>query len=261
MQRLYSFILLLLFSLSSLHAQQEYIRPAFILASGNLKFVFPQMLKAFYDKYPNASVHIEYGSSGDLAKSILAGKNYDIFFSANRAYAQKVYKEHKSATKAKDYAQGLLILFVPPNLPLHKEGLNVLASKKIKYITIANKATAPYGVAAMQTLNNSKCCKTTLDKIRYSSDVATAIDNVIWQGDAGFLSKSALYMLPDDRKKEGIDWIEIDPKLYAPIIQAYVVSQEGLQNPNAQKFLNFINTDAGQKIFSDNGYKNIKPNQ
>ena len=258
-RRCYKFILLLLLSVSSLYAQKPYVRSGLILASGNLKFVFPQMIQAFYEKYPNASVHIEYEASGNLANAILTGKEYDIYFSANRSYPKKIYEHHKSATKPRNYAQGILILFVPKNLPLKREGLRILSNKKIRHIVIANKTTAPYGAAAMQTLKNSKCCETILHKVHYSSDVATAIDDVIWKGDAGFLSKSALYILPSDRKTKGVDWIEIDQRLYSPIIQAYVISQEGLQNPNAQKFIHFINSTDGQKIFRDNGYKNIKP--
>ena len=64
-------------------------------------------------------------------------------------------------------------------------------------------------------------------------------------------------MIPDNRKKEGVDWVEIDSKLYPPIIQSYVVSKKGLKNDNAQKFLSFIESEEGQKIFRVNGYKNI----
>ena len=64
-------------------------------------------------------------------------------------------------------------------------------------------------------------------------------------------------MIPKDRKKEGTDWIEIDQKLYTPIRQAYVISKDGLKNNNATKFLNFIKSKTGQKIFKENGYKNI----
>ena len=255
---LFFFLLLQISALSAdKNVTKVYVRPAFILASGNLKFVFPQMIQAFYKKHPNASIHIQYNSSGHLANSILHGKKYDIYFSANKHYAEQIYKAKKSATTPKDYVQGLLILFVPKHLPLQKEGIKVLTSKNIKNITIANKQTAPYGVAAIQVLKNSKCCIQTLEKVRYSSDVATAIDNVIWRGDAGFLSKSALSILPKERKKEGRDWIQIDTKLYSPIIQDYVVSKEGLKNPNAQKFLQFIHSNAGKKIFQDNGYINL----
>jgi len=255
---LFFFLLLQISTLSAdKNVSKAYVRPAFILASSNLKFVFPQMIQAFYKKHPNASVHVQYNSSGYSADAILHGKEYDIYFSANKRYPAQIYKAKKSATKPKDYAQGLLILFVPKHLPIQKEGIKVLTLKKIKNITIANKQTAPYGVAAMQVLKNSKYYKQTLEKVRYSSDVATAIDNVIWRGDAGFLSKSALSMLPKKRKKEGRDWIQINTKLYSPIIQAYVVSKEGLKNPNAQKFLRFIHSNAGKKIFQDNGYINL----
>ena len=255
---LFSFLLLQITTLlADTNASKIYVRPAFILASGNLKFVFPQMLQAFYKKYPNASVHIQYDSSGYLADSILHGKKYDIYFSANRDYAEQIFKAKKSATKPEDYVQGLLILLVPKSLPLQKEEIRVLTSKKIKNITIANKQSAPYGVAAMQVLKSSKYHTELLKKVRYSSDVATAINNILWRGDAGFLSKSVISILPKDKRKEGRDWIQIDTKLYSPIIQDYVVSKEGLKNPNAQKFLLFIHSKEGKKIFQDNGYINL----
>jgi len=250
----YFIIYILLFT--TLQAN-HYERSAFILASGNLQFVFPQMLKEFYKRYPDKSVHIEYGASGYLANSILDGKKYDIFFSANISYAQKVYEAKKSIIKPVNYIQGLLILFVPKHISLEKTGIKILNSNKIKHITVANKINAPYGIATMEVLKKLSQNQTILKKIHYSSDVATAIDNVIWNGDAGFLSKSALYMIPNDRKKEGIDWIEIKQNLYKPIIQAYVVSKDAFKNQNAKVFLDFITSKDGIKIFQENGYKNI----
>jgi len=255
---MYRYFISFFLLLTTISASTPYRYPAFILAAGNLKFVFPQMIEKFYKKFPDASVHIQYGASGYLMDSILKGKEYDIFFSANINYAQKVYNAKNSATKPKNYAQGLLILFVPSHLSLSKRGLSILNTQKVKYITVANKINAPYGVAAIEVIKNLKNHNKTLEKVRYSSDVATAIDNVIWQGDAGFLSKSALYMIPQERKKEGVDWMEIDTKLYSPIIQSYVISKKGLQNQNAKQFIQFIESKDGQKIFKDNGYKNIE---
>jgi len=256
----FTVITLLLLFFTPLSAKAPVYNPAFILASSNLEFVFPQILKVFYAKYPDAQVYIQYGSSGGLSHDILKGKEYDIFFAANRAYPQKVYQANKSATAPKEYAQGLLILFTPPHQDLAKKGVDVLQEKSIKHITIANKATAPYGVASMQVIQTVKNHKKIMKKIRYTSDVASVIDNVIWRGDAGFLSKSALYIIPKKRKRRGLDWIDVDPKLYKPIMQAYVISEHGLQNDNAMKFLYFIQSAEGQKIFQENGYKNILSN-
>ena len=252
-------IFLLLLLQSTLSAQNVYQKPAFVFAAGNLKFVLPQIIKEFYIKHPDARVFIQYGSSGYLADEIIEGKSFDIYFAANIKYPQKIYDTKKSSTKPKIYAQGQLILFIPKNLKLNEEGLKLLGTDSIKNITVANKSSAPYGVAALEALKNSKCCTQVLNKVRYSSDVATAIDNVIWHGDAGFLSKSALNMIPDSRQEEGVDWIEVDNELYSPILQAYVISKNGLKNDNAIKFIKFLESEAGQKIFRDNGYKNIDP--
>jgi len=247
--------LLLLYLFAPLHAKELREKPAFIFAAGNLEFVFPQIIEKFYQKYPNKRVYIQYGSSGYLADKILEGKEYDIYFAADIKNPQKIYEAGMSATKPKIYAQGALILFVPSNPDLAKKRVKILHSKNIQHITIANPDTAIYGAAAVEVLKNSHASTTIMNKIRYSLDVGTAIDNVIWHGDAGFLSKSALCILPEDRQKEGIDWIEIDQNLYSPILQSYVISKNGLKNDSAMKFLEFINSKVGQKIFQENGYK------
>ena len=40
-------------------------------------------------------------------------------------------------------------------------------------------------------------------------------------------------------------------------MQVYVVSEQGLKNDNTVKFLNFVKSKTGQKIFKENGYKSI----
>jgi molybdate transport system substrate-binding protein len=233
-------------------------RSGVIFAAGNLKFVFPQLIKSFYKNYPLATVHIQYGSSGNLASYILNdNRDYDIFFSANTAYPSKVYKAKKSVTKPKIYAQGSLILVTPFNPNLQNNKIAIVKNNIIKNITIANSSSAPYGLAAVEVLKSLHYYEQVKNKIRYSSDVATAIDNVIWRGDVGFLSRSALNMLPNYQNKDKYSWIEIDQKLYHPIIQAYVISKNGLKNKNAMLFLAFLESKMGRTIFTHFGYKNI----
>jgi len=253
-------VTLLSLSLTPLLAKTPAYNPAFIFACENLEFVFPKILKVFYAKYPDAHVFIQYASSGRLSHDILKGKEYDIFFSANRAYPQKVYQANKSTTPPKEYAQGLLILFTPPHQDLAKKGVNILEEPSIKRISIANSAHAPYGVTALQVLQKQKQSQQIMKKVHYTPDVATVIDNVIWKNESGFLPKSTLSIFPKKRKKQGVDWIDVNPKLYKPIIQTYVISKHGLKNENAMKFLHLIQSPEGQKIFRENGYKNILSN-
>ena len=238
----------------SLHASQL-THPAVIFASANNKFVLPIFLEHFYQKYPDAKVMIKYGSSGDLKNSIVNGENYDIFLAANSDYPQEVYAVKKAITPPREYAKGSLILFIPKDSALHQKELTVLNNKNIRHIIIANSATAPYGLAAIEVLKNVKLFETLKHKISYSTDIAGVIESVIWYDNAGFLSKSAVQSLPKAYRKEGVNWIEIDSHLYTPIIQSYVVSEEGSKNSNVIKFLEYLHSDEGQNIYHKFGYK------
>jgi len=246
--------IILCISILSLSAS-EIKAPANILAAGNNKFVLPVLIKNFYKKYPDARVIIQYGATGDLTSSILNGVNYDILLAANMQYPQKLYDAKKALYPPKEYAKGSLILFVPADKALTQKKLKVLKNKKIKHITIANKKTAPYGNAAVEVLKNSKLFKKLENKIRYSTDISTAITNVIWYDDAGFLSKSALKSLPMGYTKEGVNWIEIDESLYSPIVQGYVISKNGSENINALRFIEFLFSKEGREIYKEYGYK------
>lgn len=234
---------------------REPLFPAIIFASANNKFVLPVVLEQFYQKYPKAQFLVKYGTSGDLTDAILNGADYDLFLAANSEYPQEVYAAKKAINPPVEYARGALILFTPQDSSLSQKKLTVLKNKNIKHITIANKASAPYGKAAVEALKNVKLFAKLKDKIRYSSDISTVIESVIWYDNAGFLSKSAVEYLPKAYRKEGINWIEVDSHLYHPIIQTYVISQSGAQDANVTQFLKFLHSQEGQKIYHKYGYR------
>lgn len=248
------FILLLIF-VFSLEAKEIERNTVVVFASGNNKFVLPQVIKRFNNLYPNTKILVEYGASGDLASAILDDVYYDIFLAADMDIPENIYIANKSATPVKKYAQGSLILFIPADKTLSEKRLNILKDEKIKDITIANPKTAPYGKAAVEALKNANLFDSLAGKIKYSTDISTVIQNSIWYDAAGFLSKSGVYSLPSAYKTEGVNWIEIDQSLYTPINQGYVLSKEGLENGHAMKFLNFLLSKEGQDIYKAYGYK------
>ncbi len=251
-------VFIFIFMFYPLHAQHHNDKPALIFAAGNLKFVFPKLIQDFYVKYPKARVLVQYGSSGGLAHSILSGVQYDLFFSADEEYPNKVYTAKKSITSPKIYTKGSLILLVPMSSNLKERGLEILKDRDIKAVVIANSQSAPYGRASIEALKNMHYYEGIKQKIHFSTDVSTAVDNVVWYDEIGFLSKSALNTLPRAYQKEGINWINIDQKYYTPINQAFVVSKEGLKNRSAIKFSNYVLSSEGQDIFNYYGYFKIE---
>lgn len=253
--RMKLFVTVLFFLCISVLSASSISAPANIFASGNNKFVLPTLLQSFYKKYPDAKVIVQYGATGDLANAILEGVNYDIFLAADMDFPQKIYEAKKAVNPPVEYARGVLILFVPADATLHQKKLKVLKDNKIKNITIANKKTAPYGKAAVEVLHNSGLHESVSPKVRFSTDISTAVTNVVWYDDAGFLSKSAINTLPVSYRKEGVNWIEIDKNLYKPIIQGYVVSQNGSKNINAKRFIEFLFSKEGRDIYKLFGYE------
>ena len=244
-----------IFIILSLNARELPKGTTLILAAGNNKFVLPEIIKSFNLLHPEAKILVEYGATGDLANAIIAGVNYDIFLAADMENPQKVYLAKKSALPAQQYTQGVLVLFTPADKTLGQKKLNILKDKKIKNITIANAKTAPYGKAAVEVLKNTKLFDGLSNKIRYSTDISTAITNVVWYDDAAFLSKSGIRSLPSGYMTEGVNWIEIDSSLYTPIKQGFTVSKSGLQNEYSKKLVDFILSKDGQNIYKAYGYK------
>ncbi len=225
-----------------------------VLSAANLKFFFSDILKEYCEKYPDDKIRVEYDSSGILTREILAGRVYDVFLAANMDYPQKVFDAKKAAFKPELYTTGSIILLLSRHKDLEEKGLSILDDINIKEITIANKKTAPYGMAALEALKKAKLYDKVESKLFYSTDASNIIGDVLWYGHAGILPKSAVNFLPRGYNIRGKNWIDIDQKLYTPLKQGFVLSKDGSQNLVAKRFINFLLSD-GQKILKQNGYK------
>jgi len=246
MKLLFMLVSIIFFSILSQAA--EYGK---IFASSNLEFVFGDMVKSFYKKYPNDSIHIQYGSSGYLTKRILSGDDYDIFFSADMHYPEMIYDHKMSATKPKQYVRGFLVMVAPKEDFIKVKDITYLTDKKIKKIIITKTKESPYGKVAVEALKNKKIYNKVKQKIVWVEDVGLVVDEVLWHKNIGFISRSALGLF----SKDAITYKDIDKTLYSPIEQGYVISKDGIDNHNALDFLKFIFSKDGAEIFKKYGYK------
>jgi molybdate transport system substrate-binding protein len=221
-----------------------------VLAASNLQFVFSDIIKAFYDKYPNDSIHVQYGSSGYLANYISKGNEYDLFLSADMKYPKMVFDKGLAAASPKAYARGYVVLVAPRDISNICKDIRCLKDKSIEHIIIANTKTSPYGKASIMVLKKSGLYNKVRQKINYISDIGLVVDEVLWHKNAGFIPASALSLF----KRKKIDIINIDTKLYHPIVQGYILSKNGKNNQNIIDFLNFLASKKGFEILKKYGY-------
>jgi molybdate transport system substrate-binding protein len=250
MKRIASTVLALVAAVSFAAAQEK----VSIAAAANLSAVKDQLGSAFAKMYPQYNAEFTFGSSGSLVTQIKNGAPFQVFMSADTGYAQDLVDAKMTTGQAKVYAVGKLIFLTTKNLDLSK-GLAILKDPSVSHWANCDPETAPYGRAAKEALTKAGIYDMVAPKLVTAQNVTQALQFTLTSADAGFVNKSALYtkdVRPYD--KEGTFWFEVDPSLYAPIEQAFVVMTTAKDSKPAAAFADFLSSSEAQSVFSAFGY-------
>jgi len=224
-----------------------------IAVAANVSYAIDDLKKEFNKLYPDTKVKVTLGSSGKLTAQIKNGAPYQLFMSANMKYPNTLYKNKTAVTKPIIYAQGAIALLSNKAQDFTK-GIKLLKDKKISKIAVANPKTAPYGKAAVEAMKNAGVYNDAKQKFVYAESISQTVSYTVTATDMGVIAKSSLYSPKMAEFKKGINWGEVDPKLYAPIDQGIVILKEGEKNAEVEVFYNFILSKKAKKIFEDFGY-------
>jgi molybdate transport system substrate-binding protein len=244
------FCILLFLSVVSLLNAQETVKVA---AAANLSYLADPLKAAFSERNPTIQVEFIFGASGALTTQITQGAPYDVFMSADTDFPQRLSDAGFSVAPPKVYAIGSLALFSIHKLDFAK-GLTVLRDPSVTTIAIANPATAPYGKASMEAIDKAGL-QDIQSKIVLSQTISQAVQFALTSATVAFINQSALYtkdLAPYDT--EGVYWIRIDPALYSPIRQAFVLLKAAPNPTGARAFADFLSSAAAQTLFTRYGY-------
>lgn len=223
-----------------------------VAVAANVQFAMGELRQEF-KKETGIRIKTVISSSGKLTAQIQNGAPFDVFLSANMKYPETLYKEGYAATKPKVYAYGSLVLWTFKDLDLSK-GINMLSDNKVRKVAIANPKNAPYGIAAINTLNYYKIYEKVKPKLVYGESISqTNLYVASETADAGLTAKSVV--LSPKMKGKG-KWIEIDKSAYKPIAQGIVITNHGVKNKDSasQKFYNFLFSYKAKEILEKYGY-------
>ena len=241
------FLLLIVLS-SFLYAQSVTVALA-----ANVSYAMDDLKAAFYKKYPDTKLRIIIGGSGKLKAQIQNGAPYDIFMSANMRYPHALFQEKKAITEPKIYAYGALAILSQKRRDF-SQGIQIVKDPSIRRIAVANPKTAPYGKATLEALKNAELYTTVKRKLIFGESIAQTVTYTMTAADLGFIAKSALYSPKMKAFKEGVNFVEVDPKLYTPISQGIVLLKHSKNNSDAEAFYRFILSDEVKLIFKKYGY-------
>jgi len=224
-----------------------------IAVAANVSYAIDTLKKEFSKLHPHVKVNITLGSSGKLTAQIKNGAPFDVFMSANMKYPQALYDAKMTITKPKLYAQGSLAIFSKKERDF-SHVINMLKSKEIKRIAVANPKTAPYGIATKEALKNAKVYDELESKFIYGESISQTVSYTLTAVDVGLIAKSSLYSSKMKKYKKGLNWSEIDSKLYSPIDQGIVLLSKAKNSSDAKAFYDFILSQDAKKIFISFGY-------
>jgi molybdate transport system substrate-binding protein len=232
----------------NLHAQS--LR---IAAASDLQFAFSD-LASQYEKQSGAKLSITDGSSGNFFAQIQNGAPFDLFFSADISYPQKLIEAGLAEPDSRyTYAFGRIVLWLPSDSPLNpaQAQWNTLLDPRIQKIAIANPEHAPYGRAAVAALQKAGFYEQVKSKLVYGENISQAAQFVqSGSAQAGILALSLTFA---PAMKSGKTW-EIPRDLYPPLEQAVVLLKSSPNKSAAGAFLAFLRTEQARATLARYGF-------
>jgi molybdate transport system substrate-binding protein len=221
-----------------------------VAVAANLQSVIKVLGQDFKQK-TGITIEPIVGSSGNLTTQISNGAPFNVFLSADMSFPETLFKEGFSLKKPVVYAQGSLIICSNQDIGF-ENWERMLMTGRIKKIAIANPAIAPYGKAAEETLKDKGILNDIKSKIVYGESISQ-VNTYITTGvaEVGFTTQA---LVKDPANKTKLYWKVIDPKTYAPIEQGLVLLKHANDNPDAEKFYQYILSPAAKAIFEEYGY-------
>jgi molybdate transport system substrate-binding protein len=224
-----------------------------VAVAANVSYAIDDLKKAFNQLHPDTKVQVILGSSGKLTAQIKNGAPYQLFMAANMKYPEALYKEGNAVTRPLVYAQGSLAYLSNKKQDFTK-GIALIKGTAIKKIAVANPKTAPYGKAAVEAMKNGGVLEAVRKKFVYAESISQTVSYAVTAADIGFVAKSSLYSPKMAQFKEGVNWADVDPKLYTPINQGMVVLSNGGKNSEVEAFYTFMLSARAKEILQNYGY-------
>jgi len=210
-----------------------------VAAAADLTFAFKDVAARFQKETGN-NVKLTYGSSGNFFAQIQNGAPFDLFFSADVGYAEKLAAAGLAEPGSMyEYASGKIVIWAPSASKLDlSRGLATLLDPGIRKIAIANPQHAPYGTAAVAAMRHAAAYDKIKSKLVLGENISQTAQFVqSGNADVGIIALS-LALAP--AMKNNGRYVEIPAADYPPLVQAGVVLKSSHNKGLARQFLKFL---------------------
>lgn len=214
---------------------------------------FTEPAKEIAAAFAQATDHkaiLSFGSSGQFYAQMAHGAPYEVFLSADADRPKKAEQDGLGVPNTRfTYAIGRLVLY-SKTPGLVDDGGGVLRSGKFNKLSIADPTAAPYGAAAVQTMQKMGVYAEVKPKIVQGSSITQAYQFVATgAAELGFVALSQVIDEPG-----GSRWLAPAAD-HQPIEQQAILLVTGQKNPAAAAFMKFLRSPQATAIIKRYGYE------
>jgi len=188
-------------------------------------------------------------STGQLFAQITRGAPFDVFLAADQERPARAVADGLAVAGSRfTYARGRLVLLSRD--PALISGPQALTAAGVTRVAIANPETAPYGLAAVQTLTALGVLDALRDRLVHGASVIQAFQFVATgNAELGFVAAAQAASMAG-----GSRWL-VPEHLHAPIAQDAVLLADAADRDAAEAFLRHLAGPDSRSILESYGYE------
>jgi molybdate transport system substrate-binding protein len=212
-----------------------------------------QKIARSFEQASGHKVLLSSGSTGNLYAQIKNGAPFQLFLAADDETPAKLENEGLGVAATRFvYATGKLVLWSNQPHFVDDQG-NILKTQRFQHLAIANPKLAPYGLAAVETLNKLGVLQAVQPKFVQGENIAQTYQFVV-SGNAplGFVALSQVMV--DGKIAKGSAWV-VPTHLHAPLRQEAIVLQKGKDNAAVTALFNHLRSDNAKQVMRAYGYE------
>ncbi len=217
---------------------------------------FAQPMKeiaAAFEKDTGHKVTMSQGASGKFYAQIVNGAPFELLLSADDETPARLVREGKAvAGSSFTYAIGRLVLWSPDEKLVDQQG-SVLQSDQFRFIAIANARVAPYGRAAVQTMQKLGVLGKIEPRVVQGESISQTYQFVsTGNAQLGFVALSQVF--EQGKMKPGSAWV-VPESMHEQLKQDAVLLNPGRESAAATGLLAYLKSDKARKIIEGYGYR------
>ena len=227
-----------------------------VAAATDLRSCLDALTDELQGEHPNFDLLPTFGASGVLLTQLKSGLETDLYLSADVAYAHDLAAAGLAAeADVFESGQGRLVIWVRNESPIDvfRLGAEALLDPSVRRVAIANPVHAPYGRAAVATLEHLGLHDRLKEKLAVGESAAQAAHYV--ESGAAEVGILPMALAKGTRLSERGRFWAVPADAHAPIRHGGAIHARAIDREATVAFRDFLLSPAGRVILARYGFE------